>query len=100
MLRSYSYAAYAALLNRVARRPEDVARIEPWARLWERSTGAEFLRAYRDAVAAAPFLPAAAEGFGALLHGYLLDKALYELQYELDSRPNWIRIPLWGLRWL
>jgi maltose alpha-D-glucosyltransferase/alpha-amylase len=100
MLRSYSYAAYAALLNRVARRPEDVARIEPWARLWERSTGAEFLRAYRDAVGAAPFLPAAAEGFGALLHGYLLDKALYELQYELDSRPNWIRIPLWGLRWL
>jgi maltose alpha-D-glucosyltransferase/alpha-amylase len=100
MLRSYSYAAYAALLNHVARRPEDVARVEPWARLWERSTGAEFLRAYRGAADAAPFLPPAPENFGALLHAYLLDKALYELQYELDSRPNWIRIPLWGLRWL
>jgi maltose alpha-D-glucosyltransferase/alpha-amylase len=100
MLRSYSYAAYAALLNHVARRPEDVARVEPWARLWERSTGAEFLRAYRGAADAAAFLPPAPESFGALLHGYLLDKALYELQYELDSRPNWIRIPLWGLRWL
>jgi maltose alpha-D-glucosyltransferase / alpha-amylase len=100
MLRSYSYAAYAALLNHVARRPEDVARVEPWARLWERSTGAEFLRAYREAAGAAPFLPPAGDSLGALLHAYLLDKALYELQYELDSRPNWIRIPLWGLRWL
>jgi maltose alpha-D-glucosyltransferase / alpha-amylase len=100
MLRSYSYAAYAALLNHVARRPDDVTRVEPWARLWERSTGAEFVRGYRETAGAAAFLPSSPQRFGALLHAYLLDKALYELQYELDSRPGWIRIPLWGLRWL
>jgi maltose alpha-D-glucosyltransferase/alpha-amylase len=100
MLRSFSYAAYAALLGHVARRPEDVARIEPWARLWERSTGAEFLRAYRAAAGAAAFLPGSDESFGLLLHAYLLDKALYEVQYEIDNRPAWIRIPLWGLRWV
>jgi maltose alpha-D-glucosyltransferase/alpha-amylase len=100
MLRSFSYAAYAALLSHVARRPEDVARIEPWARLWERSTGAEFLRAYRDTAGAARFIPMGDAAFGTLLHAFLLDKALYEMQYELDSRPAWVRIPLWGLRWL
>ena len=58
MLRSLSYAAYAGLIDYTARRPEDWESLEPWARLWERSTGAEFLRAYREPAHGAPFLPA------------------------------------------
>ena len=97
MLRSFSYAAYAALLNYAARRPEAVDQLEPWARLWEQSTCAEFLRAYRETIAPGNLLPESPTEADSLLRAYLVDKALYELRYELDNRPNWVRIPLWGL---
>jgi maltose alpha-D-glucosyltransferase/alpha-amylase len=97
MLRSFSYAAYAALLGYTARRPEEVDRLEPWARLWEGSTSAAFRRAYREAMAGSDLLPATEAGVTALLESYVIDKALYELLYELDNRPTWVRIPLWGL---
>jgi maltose alpha-D-glucosyltransferase / alpha-amylase len=97
MLRSFNYAAYAALLSYTSRRPEEVERLEPWARLWERSTSAAFRRAYSEVVAGKSLLPATEAGVAALLDAYLMDKALYELLYELDNRPTWVRIPLWGL---
>jgi maltose alpha-D-glucosyltransferase/alpha-amylase len=97
MLRSLGYAAYAGLIGYTARRPEDWESLEPWARLWERSTGAEFLRAYRSTVQNAPFLPPADGNFRRLLAIHLLDKALNELSYELNNRPSWVRIPLMGI---
>ncbi|MGH7629772.1 MAG: putative maltokinase, partial [Gemmatimonadales bacterium] len=97
MVRSFSYAAYAALLGYTARHPEEVDRLEPWAHLWQRSTAAEFLRAYREAAGAGGFLPPTPAGVEALLRAYLVDKALYEFLYEMDNRPTWVRIPLWGL---
>ena len=97
MLRSLSYAAYQGLIAYTARRPEDWESLEPWARLWERSMGAEFLRAYRTTAEGAPFLPCSEENFRKLLAIYLLDKALYELLYELNNRPAWVRIPLIGI---
>ncbi|MGH9176495.1 MAG: putative maltokinase, partial [Vicinamibacterales bacterium] len=97
MLRSFSYAAWAALLNYAARRPESLARLEPWANFWQRATAGAFLRAYRASAADAPFMPATRDGFETLLEAYVLDKALYELQYELNHRPDWVRIPLHGV---
>jgi maltose alpha-D-glucosyltransferase/alpha-amylase len=97
MLRSFSYAAYSTLLNYTTRRPEDLDRLEPWAQLWEKLASAEFLRAYRETVQGAPFLPAAREDFAKLLDVYLFDKSLYELLYELNNRPLWVRIPLMGI---
>ncbi len=97
MLRSFSYAAYATLINYTARRPEDLATLEPWARFWERSVSAEFLRAYRQAAHGADFLPVDESDFQNLLDAFLLDKALYEVLYELNSRPAWVRIPLMGI---
>ncbi len=97
MLRSFSYAAYGTLINYTARHPEDLARLEPWAQLWERFVAAEFLRAYRDAARGAAFLPANSTDFRKLLDVFLLDKALYEILYELNSRPGWVRIPLLGM---
>jgi maltose alpha-D-glucosyltransferase/alpha-amylase len=94
MLRSLGYAAYSGLIAHTTRRPEDWAKLEPWARLWERSMGAEFLRAYRNTAQNAQFLPSSDEGFRKLLAVFLLDKALYELSYELNNRPAWVRIPL------
>ena len=97
MLRSFGYAAYGTLMNYTTRRPEDLTRLEPWAQLWERSSAAEFLRAYRDATRTVEFLPADNDAFRRLLEVHLLDRALYELRYELNNRPTWLRIPLMGL---
>jgi maltose alpha-D-glucosyltransferase/alpha-amylase len=97
MLRSFSYAAYASLINYTKRYPEDISRLEPWTRLWERSVGAEFLRAYRETAGQANFVSLSGGDFRKLLNVFLMDKALYEVLYELNSRPEWIRIPLMGI---
>jgi maltose alpha-D-glucosyltransferase/alpha-amylase len=97
MLRSFGYASYASLMNYTARHPEDVTRLGPWAHLWQRSVTAEFLRAYREAAQGADFLPPVNADFCRLLNVFLLDKALYEVLHELNSRPAWLRIPLAGI---
>ena len=96
MLRSFGYAAYAGLLTYTSRRPEDLESLEPWAQLWERSMCAEFLRCYRETAGNAAFLPSG-DDFRHVLAVYLLNKALYELSYELNNRPAWVRIPLIGI---
>ncbi len=97
MLRSFSYAAYGTLINYTTRHSEDLARLEPWAQLWERRVAAEFLRAYRETANGANFLPSNSANFRKLLDVFLLDKALYEILYELNSRPGWMRIPMLGM---
>jgi maltose alpha-D-glucosyltransferase/alpha-amylase len=97
MVRSFSYAAYAALFARAANRPADIDRLEPWARLWQLWTSASFLKGYFETAGEAPFLPTDPVQRASLLDLFLLDKALYELHYELNSRPEWVRIPLTGI---
>ena len=97
MLRSFSYAAYAALFITTANLPADFDRLEPWARLWERWCASAFLRGYLEAAGDGPLLPADETDLGRLLEAFLLDKALYEAQYQLNNRPDWLRIPLWGM---
>jgi maltose alpha-D-glucosyltransferase/alpha-amylase len=69
----------------------------PWARLWERSVAASFLRTYRETADGAPYLPAGGSDFRQLLRAYLVEKVLSELVYELTNRPAWVRIPLEGI---
>jgi maltose alpha-D-glucosyltransferase/alpha-amylase len=97
MLRSFSYAAWAALMNYTARHSEDFERLEPWGHLWEQASTAEFLRAYLKTTEGAPILPAKQDETALLLDAYLVDKALYELHYELNNRPAWVRIPMRGI---
>jgi maltose alpha-D-glucosyltransferase/alpha-amylase len=97
MLRSFSYAAYASLFGHASSRPTEFARLEPWAKIWETWVAAAFLRAYYATAAGALFLPANAAQRDALLRLFMLQKVLYELNYELNTRPDWVRIPLWGL---
>ncbi len=97
MLRSFSYAAFSAMMKYASRRPEDYEQLEPWARLWEQSASSAFLRRYREEMSGASVLPAQPAQFERLLEIYMLDKALYELVYELNNRPNWVRIPLTGI---
>ncbi|MBI4545688.1 MAG: putative maltokinase, partial [Gemmatimonadetes bacterium] len=100
MLRSFHYAAYSALLDREARglvRPEDAAALEPWARFWYRWVAATFLRAYLVRAAERGFLPGSTEELHTLLDAHLLEKAVYELGYELNNRPAWVVIPIRGI---
>jgi maltose alpha-D-glucosyltransferase/alpha-amylase len=96
MLRSFHYASVSALIEGVFR-PEDIPLIVPWARLWNVWVGVGFLQAYLDVAREAEFLPEARDDLRLLLDLYLLDKALYELEYELNNRPDWVRIPLRGI---
>jgi maltose alpha-D-glucosyltransferase/alpha-amylase len=101
MIRSLSYAAYSGLDQFHAANPEFARgrseKVTAWAVLWQNSTSSQFLRAYREAIAANPALLPSAPQCQALLGAYLLEKALYELLYELNNRPTWLRIPLAGI---
>jgi trehalose synthase-fused probable maltokinase len=96
MLRSFSYAALTAVGAATETRPEDARRLAPWAELWETWVSAAFLRAYLTATPGATFLPPPPD-LEVLLRAYVLDKALYELAYELNNRPAWVHIPLAGI---
>ena len=80
-----------------AGRAAEFSRLEPWAHIWQTWASAAFLRGYFETAGDAPFLPADLAQRDALLRLFMLDKALYELNYELNNRPDWVRIPLWGI---
>jgi maltose alpha-D-glucosyltransferase/alpha-amylase len=96
MLRSFNYAAYAALAHVGAERPDSVATFEPYVRAWEAEAGRVFLEAYQQAVQDTG-LYANQQSLHSLLDLFLLEKAFYELRYELDHRPDWVSIPLHGI---
>jgi maltose alpha-D-glucosyltransferase/alpha-amylase len=97
MLRSFSYAAFSALMKYSSRRPEDFHRLEPWARLWEQSVSSSFLRTYCEFAKGVSVVPSEPLLFQQLLEAYVIDKAFYELAYELNNRPSWVLIPLTGI---
>jgi maltose alpha-D-glucosyltransferase/alpha-amylase len=97
MLRSFSYAANSTLMAYTTRHPDSLASLEPWARLWEQTVSAEFLKTYRETAGAGSILPVTDDDFHRLLDACTVEKAVYELTYELNNRPNWIRIPLAGI---
>jgi maltose alpha-D-glucosyltransferase/alpha-amylase len=96
MLRSFQYAAEAALIAFEPTSPVSSDQLAPWAASWERWVSRAFLSAYRDTMADSRILPSGTD-FEQLLHGFMIDKALYELAYELNNRPDWARIPLHAL---
>jgi maltose alpha-D-glucosyltransferase/alpha-amylase len=100
MLRSLHYAALGALRLDVPGslvREEDRALLTPWAELFYAWVGAQFLSSYLSTIAASQLLPEVEAELRLLLEVHLLEKALYELGYELDSRPRWAELPLRGL---
>jgi maltose alpha-D-glucosyltransferase/alpha-amylase len=94
MLRSLSYAAYAALFAFTRTRPEDLGRLEPWAAFWQHWISVRFVQSYLTTAADASFVPVERHDLATLLEAFVLDKALYELNYELNNRLDWVRIPL------
>jgi maltose alpha-D-glucosyltransferase/alpha-amylase len=100
MLRSFHYAACTAHSSRTAgpvARPEDEKAISRWALFWEQWVSASFLDAYLKTAAPGGYLPTTSEDMQILLNSFLMEKALYELSYELNNRPDWVYIPLQGI---
>ena len=100
MLRSFHYASYGSLLRPEmgpAIRAEDTEQLDGWVMTWNRWVDAAFLAGYREAVAGATFLPADDAEWATLLRAFMLEKACYELAYELNNRPGWVRIPIRGI---
>jgi len=96
MLRSFHYAAQASLRTDNLS-PEMLARMQPWARFWVDSVSVAFMRSYLSTAGTASFVPQAPADLELQLTTMLLEKALYELRYELNMRPDWVRIPLRGI---
>ena len=99
MLRSFHYAPYAVVYGQSEGsviRAEDVAALEAGSRFWHRWVSAAFLHAYLDESKTGSHLPEDREQVRVLLDAYLLEKALYEIGYELNNRPQWVRIPIRG----
>jgi maltose alpha-D-glucosyltransferase / alpha-amylase len=100
MLRSFHYASHGSLLRPemgAVIRPEDIPSLEGWVREWYRWVGAAYLTGYREATADSGFLPNDESEWAILLDAFLLEKAFYELAYELNNRPDWVAIPLRGI---
>jgi predicted trehalose synthase len=87
MIRSFHYISSAALFGQipgVISRPESAGILAGWARFWYLMVSAAFLKEYLATAAGAPFLPRSTE-------------EIYEVSYELNNRPDWVRIPLQGI---
>jgi len=97
MMRSFQYAAYSALWQ-PAMRSEDVPFLERWADLWYRQVSSVFLQSYLSTTAGAIFMPQNTDDLQIMLEAYLLDKAVYEIGYELNNRPDWVVIPIRGIK--
>ncbi|MBV8550380.1 MAG: putative maltokinase [Acidobacteriaceae bacterium] len=100
MVRSFEYAAFAALFGQIEGVPSDaasLASVERWAAFWNSFISAAYLRSYFAESQNLPFVPASAEERRIQLDAFVLQKALYEVSYELNNRPDWVRIPLRGI---
>ncbi|MBV9501525.1 MAG: putative maltokinase [Acidobacteriaceae bacterium] len=100
MVRSFQYAAFAALFGQTSGEPpqgEQTPTLEAWAALWTPWVSALYLNAYFEESRGLKFVPETDRERRVLLDAFLLQKALYELAYELNNRPDWVRIPLRGI---
>ena len=97
MVQSFHYASFAALLNHVERRTlsnDQLQTMASWARFWSRWVSAIFYQAYLKAAGQASFLPAAEADLQMMMEVFLLRNAIYDLGYELNHRPDWVKIAL------
>jgi maltose alpha-D-glucosyltransferase/alpha-amylase len=97
MARSFSYAAEQAMTNAAGGDPNRAAHLELWAGRWAAHMSTAFLAGYLATNSARPLLPPDRDRLQAGLDLFVLDKAAYELRYELNNRPDWVRVPLKGL---
>jgi maltose alpha-D-glucosyltransferase/alpha-amylase len=100
MLRSFDYACHVALESQISGlviQEADYADLEKWVQFWVGWTCAAFVKSYLSVAGGSPIVPQPEAGARTLLDLYLAEKAVYELTYELNNRPDWTHIPLKGI---
>jgi maltose alpha-D-glucosyltransferase/alpha-amylase len=98
MMRSFHYASCAGSVGLIAPPDESIDNPRRWQSLWYRNCIGAFLRGYRVDSQPRRFLPRDENLWTQWLDLFQLEKVLYELRYELQNRPDWLAIPLSGLR--
>lgn len=98
MIRSFHYAAYGSLFLDNQIRKEDISTLIPYVELWYHYISGFFMKSYLKTAGHAAFIPDNEEDLEILLQTYLLQKAVYELNYELNNRPDWVIVPLRGIK--
>src|SRR5262249_46125096 len=96
MIRSIDYAAAVSLERNREQSDEKRAAIEKAIRTWQAEATQAFLAGYRQANVDLPSLPRDPQSWQELLELFLIEKALYELRYEINMRPDWVGVPLPG----
>ncbi len=94
MLRSFSYATYASLFLFTHNRAEDLEAFLPWAKACEAWSSALFLKGYLTAIEGSSLVPSDRGEFFRVLLPFVIDKAFYEILYEVNNRPDWLRVPV------
>jgi maltose alpha-D-glucosyltransferase / alpha-amylase len=100
MLRSFHYAAFSfhlASADGATAEETKTYDVRRWAEGWYACVSERFLNAYFENVVGASFIPPDRDELFSLLRLHLLEKAVYELGYELNNRPAWVAIPLEGI---
>jgi maltose alpha-D-glucosyltransferase/alpha-amylase len=100
MFRSFQYAAQTALLNQITRgiiTAEKQPAAENWADYWSLWTSVAFLKSYLEKTRGSAFLPSDPKQLDMAIDVYNMQKVVYELGYELNNRPEWLKIPLVGI---
>ncbi len=97
MLRSFGYATNAVLFERAAPSDASWELLQQWAETWEEMARDAFLTAYLAGSHEGTFLPSDRDDLQTLLDVFEIDKALYEIGYELGHRPDWVHIPISGI---
>jgi maltose alpha-D-glucosyltransferase/alpha-amylase len=94
MMRSIHYAAFGKLLLNENYRDQDLEILETWAEQWQHYVSRFYMGAYMERAHPGSEWTNDIE---ILIRTFLLEKAIYELGYELNGRPDWVVIPLRGI---
>jgi maltose alpha-D-glucosyltransferase/alpha-amylase len=97
MLRSFAYAAETVAARLGADHAERAEPLHQAVEAWAATARHAFLTGYRAAAAGVSSVPASPDAADQLIELFVIEKALYELRYELDNRPDWVGIPIRGL---
>jgi len=97
MIRSFNYAAHVSLRRRATQQSIDIEYLRHWADLWHTYVSGLFLHSYLKSVSGTQVVPNEETDLAVLLETFVLEKAVYELGYELNNRPDWLPIVVAGV---
>ena len=98
MVRSFHYAAYSSIIEPEFDQQKKEGNLDEWAESWYYLVTRMFLQGYYENVGENEFIPPDKEDVEILMQTFLLEKAIYEMNYELNNRPDWVLIPLRGIK--